>query len=354
MSSRVDLRALEEEARERLEPDAYAFVAGGAGDERTVAWNEEAWARVSLRPRILADVAEVATGTMVLGTEVAAPILVAPVGMARLVHDEGEAALRRAAASAGSLLVLSTRTSFPVAEIAEAADGPWWFQVYVLRDRGLTRELVERALDGGAAALVLTGDTPLVGSKPRAARHPLEIPDDVFMPGLSRPDGGPIGEYPGAEQDPAVTFEDVAWLAELAPDVPLVVKGVLRPDDAELAVEAGAAAVVVSNHGGRQLDGALPTAVALPEVAGAVRGRCEIYVDGGIRRGTDVLRALALGARAVLVGRPVVWGLATGGEEGARSVLETLTLETAEALALAGARSPAEVGNDLVQPMWQS
>jgi 4-hydroxymandelate oxidase len=347
---RVDLQALEREARGRLESEVYDFVAGGTGQERTVAWNDQAWARLAVRPRVLCDVSEVLTATTVLGTEVRAPVLVAPMGVVGMLHAEGELALRRGAASAGSLLVVSTRTSVPIPEIGTAADGPWWFQVYVLKDRGLTRELVRRAVEAGARALVLTGDTPLVAYKPRLAQHRLEIPDELFMPGLSRPDGGAIGDYPGAEQDPALTFDDIGWLADLAGGVPVVVKGVLRADDAERCVEAGAEAIVVSNHGGRQLDGAVPTAQALPEVVEAVGGRCEVYVDGGIRSGVDVLRALALGARAALVGRPAAWALAVGGSDGVRRLFESLELEVAEALALVGARRPEDAGPDLVRP----
>jgi 4-hydroxymandelate oxidase len=348
VAGRIDLRALEEEARGRLDPGVFDYLAGGSGSERTLAWNEEAWQRIALRPRVLSDVRDVDTRTTVLGTDVRSPVLVAPMGSVRVVHEEGELGLRRGAADAGSLFILSTRSSIPVAEVAAASEAPWWFQVYMLQDRGLTRELIERAVASGARALVLTGDTPLVAFKPRLERNRLRVPDDHFMPGLSSPDGGPIVEYPGAEQDPALTLEDVAWVAELGGGMPLVIKGVLRADDATRCVEAGAASVIVSNHGGRQLDGALAAAQALPEVVDAVGDRAEVYVDGGIRSGVDVLRALALGARAVLVGRPFAWGLATGGADGVRAVLESLELEFAEALALAGARSPHEIASDLV------
>jgi 4-hydroxymandelate oxidase len=347
---RVDLQALEREARGRLEPGVYDFVAGGTGQERTLAWNEEAWARLAVRPRVLCDVSEALTATTVLGADVRAPVLIAPMGIVGMLHAEGELAMRRGAASAGSLLVVSTRTSVPIPEIGTAADGPWWFQVYVLKDRGLTRELVGRAIEAGARALVLTGDTPLVAYKPRVARHRLEIPDALFMPGLSRPDGGAIGDYPGAEQDPALTFDDIGWLADLAGGVPVAVKGVLRADDAKQCIESGAEAIVVSNHGGRQLDGAVTTAEALPDVVEAVGGRCEVYVDGGIRSGVDVLRAIALGARAVLIGRPAAWALAVGGSDGVQRLLESLELELAEALALVGATRLDEVNRDLVRP----
>ena len=345
---RLDLEALEREARERLDEGAYDYYAAGAGDETTLRANLAAWERLRLRPRILRDVSGVSTGTTVLGAPVAAPVLVAPMALQRLLHPDGELELRRAGEAAGTLVAVSTRSSTPIADVGAASDAPWWFQVYVLRDRGLTEELVHRARDGGASALLLTGDTPILGWK----RRPVEftVPDEWVMPGLSTPDGMPVrDESPGNFQEAASTFADIGWLSELS-GLPVVVKGVLRGDDARRSVDAGAAAIVVSNHGGRQLDGALATAEALPEVVEAVGGSCEVYVDGGIRRGTDVLRALALGARAVFVGRPVAWGLATGGAPGAERVLAGLALELAEALALVGASGPEDVGSDLVRP----
>ncbi len=345
---RLDLEALEAEARERLDPGAYDYYAAGAGDETSLRANLAAWQRLRLRPRALRDVSEVSTGTTVLGTPVAAPILVPPMALQRLLHPRGELELREAAEAAGTVMAVSTRSSTPIAEVGAASDAPWWFQVYILRDRGLTEELVRRAVDGGASALLLTGDTPILGWKRRPVS--LTVPDDWVMPGLSTPDGMPVRDAsPGNLQDPSITFAEIGWLAELS-ELPVVVKGILRGDDARRSVAAGAAGVVVSNHGGRQLDGAVATAEALPEVVEALEGSAEVYVDGGIRRGTDVLRALALGARAVLVGRPVAWGLATGGAAGAHRVLAGLSLELAEALALAGAQGPEDVGPDLVRP----
>jgi 4-hydroxymandelate oxidase len=345
---RLDLEALEREARDRLDPSAYDYYAAGAGDETTLRANLAAWERLRLRPRILRDVSGVSTATTVLGTPIAAPVLVAPMALQRLLHPTGELELRRAGEAAGTLVAISTRSSTPIPEVGAASQAPWWFQVYILRDRGLTEELVRRARDGGAKALLLTGDTPILGGK----RRPVEfdVPDEWVMPGLSTPDGMPVRDQsPGNFQDASITFANIVRLADLS-GLPVVVKGVLRADDARRCVDAGAAGVVVSNHGGRQLDGAVATAEALPEVVDAVGGSCEVYVDGGIRRGTDVLRALALGARAVLVGRPVAWGLATGGAAGAERVLAGLALELAEALALVGATAPDDVGPDLVRP----
>jgi 4-hydroxymandelate oxidase len=331
---------LEDRARAVLPQPVFDYYAGGAGDEDTLAANASAWSAVRLRPRVLRDVSHVDTSTTVLGSRVAAPVLVAPTAFHRLAHPSGELATAQGTAAAGSLLVLSTRSSTRLESVAEAA-GPWWFQVYVLRDRNLTKELVQRATAAGARALVLTGDTPYVGRK-RRNRDTLSIPDEDFRANLER-----LTDVTLAEQAANVTFEDIGWLRELS-GLPVLVKGVLRADDAIRCIQAGAAGVIVSNHGGRQLDGAVATAHALPEVAQALAGRGEVLVDGGIRSGRDVLRALALGARAVLLGRPILWGLATDGAAGVQRVLTELQEDTAHAMALAGACCVAEVTEDLV------
>ena len=336
---------LEAAARARLDRGAFDFFAGGSGAERTIASNKAAWEEVALRPRVLRDVSATRTETTVLGARVALPVLAAPVGFLRHAHPDGERAWAAGIAAAGTLAVLSSRTSTPIADVAGAiGQAPWWMQVYVLRDRGLTTELVRRATAAGASALVLTGDTPRVARKGRADGAGLAIPPDWFLPDLP----GDLREDPRAIQDDAVTFSDVEGLCE-ATGLPVLVKGVLRGDDARASLDAGAAGVIVSNHGGRQLDGAVATARALAEVAEAVAGRAELYVDGGVRTGVDVLRALALGARAALVGRPLVWALATGGAAGVRARLEGLRAEVEEALALSGATTPEDAGRDLVR-----
>lgn len=332
----ADSSGAEEHARTVLVPWVYDYYAGGAGDETTLAANVTAWDRFSLRPRVLRDVRAVETATTLLGTEVASPVAVAPTAFQALAHPDGETATAAAARAAGSLMVLSTRSSRPVENVAAAlGDTPWWFQVYVLRDRGLTRELVERAAARGATAMVLTADTPYLGRR-------RQDPDPALMPD------------PAAEQAADLTFDDIGWLREIS-GLPVVVKGVLRGDDARDCAAAGAAGVWVSNHGGRQLDGAVATADVLREVVEAARtaapdGGLETYVDGGVRRGADVLRALALGARGVFVGRPVLWGLASGGVEGVRRELAGLAADLELAMALAGVRSIPEVTFDLVWP----
>jgi 4-hydroxymandelate oxidase len=318
-----------------LPQDPLQYYRAGAGEERSRDEAEAAWGRVRLRPRVLRDVGTVETGLDLLGTRLATPVLAGPTALHGLAHPEGEAATARGAACAGSLLVVSTRAS---RRLEEVPAGPWWFQAYVMRDRGLTRELVRRAAAAGASAVVLTGDTPYLGARPGASR--LDLAADPLVN---------LGAVDPAltVQDPSTGLEAVAELAEAA-GLPVLVKGVLRGDDAVACLDAGAAGVVVSNHGGRQLDRAVASAVALPEVAAAVAGRGAVLVDGGIRSGLDVLCALALGADAVLLGRPVLWALAADGADGVRSCLEALTADLAHAMGLAGARTLAELTRDLV------
>ena len=252
----------------------------------------------------------------------------------------------RQQADAGSVFVISTRASATLGDIAAAAPtARRWFQVYVMRDRGWTAELVAQAKDTGCSALVLTVDAPVVGTKLRASQSAFEIPDDLWM--VNKPGRGPVA-HDADWQDPSIGFDSVEWLRGVSGGLPVVVKGVLRGDDASACIEAGAAAVVVSNHGGRQLDGAVATARALPQVVDAVAGRAEVYVDGGLRRGVDILRALALGARAVMIGRPILWGLTCGGTDGVRAVLTDLHEQLREAAALAGAVNVEQITADLL------
>lgn len=347
----LDLEALERSAREALPGPVYDMIAGGAEEELTLRANVEAWSRIWLRPRVLRAVENVSTGCEVLGTHVSAPILVAPMGFHRLVHPEGEVATAAGAAASGILNVVSTRATATIEEIAAAASGaPWWFQVYILRDRAWTAELVARAVEAGCRALMFTVDVPILGRRRRDERNRFSLPPGVQMANLGEHlpvEAAQLSTYAGAEQEPVLRLEDIGWLRGLA-DIPVVVKGILRSDDAEACVEAGAAGVVVSNHGGRQMDGAVPTAVALPEVVDAVRDRAEVYVDGGIRGGNDVLKALAMGADAVMVGRPIFWGLALDGADGVTSLLDGLRKELERALTLCQVTSVSEIGPDTV------
>jgi 4-hydroxymandelate oxidase len=349
----TDVAALQRRARAVMTREAYDFVAGGSGRERTMRTNERAWRRVWLAPRVLRDVSAVRTGTRLLGASVATPVCVAPTSFHRLAHPDGEVATAAGAARAGALFVLATRSSRTVEDVGAvlaAERGAWWFQVYIMRDRELTASLVRRAALAGAAALVLTADTPVVGRKRRHATG--GVTEEDFLANL-----GPVADLDQTVHASDLTLADIGWLGEVSGGLPVVVKGVLRADDAVTCVRHGAAAVLVSNHGGRQLDGAVPAAVALPQVAAAVAalgpadgdtavGAGEtppVYVDGGIRTGEDVLRALALGAGAVFLGRPVLWALAGGGADGVQALLAGLSADLAHAMALAGTASVGEV-----------
>ena len=329
-----------------LEAGALGYFAGGAGDELTLRENTAAFQRLKLRPRMLVDVSAVSPATTVLGREISMPVIVAPTAIQRMCHADGEAATARAAAAAGTVMTLSTIATSTPAEVAEAAPGaPRWFQVYCFEDEGVTRALIEQAVEHGYEALVLTVDAPRAGRRERDLRTGFQVPAEVTIPSvaaaLGRPASLSIAEV-FAMLDVTLTWKDLDRIRGLS-DLPLLVKGILTEEDARLACEAGVDGVVVSNHGGRQLDGVHATIDVLPEVVDAVEGRVEVLVDGGVRRGTDVVKALALGARAVMVGRPVLWGLAAGGEEGVRHVLELLRDEVELALLLCGAPTPAHV-----------
>jgi isopentenyl diphosphate isomerase/L-lactate dehydrogenase-like FMN-dependent dehydrogenase len=336
----------ERAAAEKLDPGPLAYFAAGAGDEWTLGENVAAFRRWTLRPRVLCDVENVSTATTVLGTEVALPILVAPMAYQRLAHPDGEPAMARAAAAAGTIMCVSTVATASPQEIADAApEATRWYQVYVFRDPGVTRAFVDQAVDAGYKALALTADTPYLGRRERDVRTGWKIPVDVEVPAMV----AALGEMHSmsvAEQfglfSPSVSWRDVEMLASES-KLPVLVKGVHTAEDAKLAVDHGAAGVIVSNHGGRQLDGVPATLDMLPEIAEAVGDRVDVLLDGGIRRGTDVVKALALGARAVLAGRAVLWGLAVDGEEGARRVLELLRDELWLALALSGCNAPDAV-----------
>jgi isopentenyl diphosphate isomerase/L-lactate dehydrogenase-like FMN-dependent dehydrogenase len=300
---------------------------------------------------VLVDVSEVSTRATVLGAELAMPILVAPVAFQLLAHPDGEEGMARAAHDAGTVLCLSSLTSTRPAEVAEAApEGRRWMQVYLFRDRGVTRSMVEEATEAGYEALLLTVDAPYAGRRERDLRTGFQVPAEIRAPAIEAAAGHrsltPAEVF--ALVDPSITWSDLEQLCGEF-DLPILVKGLITGEDAALAVEHGAAGVVVSNHGGRQLDNAPATIDALPEVVEAVDGRIPVVLDGGVRRGSDVAVALAIGAEAVLVGRPALWGLAVDGETGARLALEMLAEELRLALALLGAPSPADLTPDHVQ-----
>lgn len=347
MPDPVNVADYEHLAAAALQAGPLGYYAGGAGDERTLRDNVDAWARHKLLPRTLVDVSAVDTTTTVLGTEVSMPVLVAPVALQKMAHPDGECGMAQAAAAAGTIMTLSTiATTRPHDVAAAAPDAPRWFQVYVLKDRGITNALVEEAVGCGFRALALTVDAPRAGRRERDLRTGFGVPAGIEMPAVAAAVGSSAGITPAGFfdlMDTTLVWKDLERLVADSP-IPVVLKGVHHPEDARIACELGVAGIVVSNHGGRQLDNVPATADMLRPVVEAVGGRVEVLVDGGIRRGTDVCAALALGARAVLVGRPALYGLAAGGTAGARHVLELLRAELELALTLLGAPTPADVG----------
>jgi len=353
----LNLDSLEPLARERLDPMLFDYMAGGAADEWTLAENRTAWSHIQLLPRMLRGVAERSLATTVLGTPISFPVIVPPMAFQGMCHRDAEAATARATAGEGTIFCASTVSNCSLEAIAAASNGPRWFQLYVYRDKSVTRELVDRAVAAGYGALCLTVDTPLAGPRERDRRNSLRMPAHLQLGNFPASHSkehhegatgvSALAHYIAAQWDAGLTWADVDWLRSISP-VPVIVKGILAPGDAVLALEHGAEAVIVSNHSGRQLDTVPAPATLLRAVVDAVAGRAEVLVDGGVRRGTDVLKALALGARAVLVGRPVLWGLTLDGTDGVRAVLRHLRGELDLAMALAGCATVANVERDLI------
>ncbi|MGC5032789.1 alpha-hydroxy acid oxidase [Micromonospora sp. DT229] len=341
----LNLAELADDARRRLDPVHWDFFAGGAEQERTVRANEAAFARRCVVPRVLRGVGARDLRISLLGSRISMPVLIAPTAFHRLAHPAGEVATARAAAEAGTIMVVSMAATRPVEEIA-AAGGPLWFQLYPQPDLDFTASVVRRAEAAGCTALVVTVDSPVFGRRERDLRHRfVDLPPGLVCENMR----DPSGRVRDIEMDAGLDWARIAWLREVTA-LPILLKGVLHPADAALAVSHGVDGVLVSNHGGRQLDGTLATLDALPAVVEAVAGRLPVLLDGGIRRGTDILVALALGATAVLVGRPVLWGLAVGGAPGVRHMLDLLHADLDRAMALAGATGPADLRGDLVAP----
>jgi 4-hydroxymandelate oxidase len=351
----VSLFDYERLAREKLPGMVYDYYAGAAMDEITLRENRAAYERRALHYHVLAGVGAAEPGTTVVGHAVSMPVLVAPTAFHRMAHPEGEVAAVRAAGKAGTVFVLSTLSNTGMEEVTAAANGPVWFQLYIYKDRAVTRDLIKRAESAGVQAIVLTVDAPVWGTREADVRNRFHLPDGLFVENLSpagkqafpRSAGSGLAAYVAQMFDGGIGWRDLDWLCAQT-RLPVVVKGVCRADDARRCADHGAKALVVSNHGGRQLDTSPATLDALPAVAEAVQGKLEVYVDGGVRRGTDVVKALALGARAVLVGRPVLWGLAAGGEAGVSDVLAILKREVTDALALCGYAAPDRVRRDVL------
>jgi len=352
MSAPLNCDEYEQLAEGLTEPGPWAYLAGGAESESTLRANLGAFQRWTFRPRVLVDVDVVTTETTVLGHPLSLPVLLAPVGFLGLYHADGELVTARAAVAEQTVMCVSTMTARSHHEIADAAPGlTQWAQLYVLNDEGATRAHLEEAVAAGCSAIVLTVDVPVLGRRERDLRAGFNVPADMPLPYVA----AALGKVPHNPSthirlfSASLTWRDIEWIAA-ATKLPVVLKGILTREDAALAVEHGAAGIIVSTHGGRQLDSAPATLDVLAEVVEATAGRAEVLLDGGIRRGGDVVKALALGARAVLVGRPPVWGLAANGEAGVRHVLTLLREEIALALALLGCTSPDEVGHAHVQP----
>ena len=353
----LNLAGFENAARDRLPQMVFDYYAGGALDEITLRANRDAYDEIALRYRVLVDVSRRSLATGIFGRSLETPILFAPTAFHRLACEEGEMATVRAAKELGTLMVLSSLSTVPMEQVIAEYEHVW-FQLYVYRDRGLTRELVARAEAAGAAAIVLTVDAQIWGRRERDVRNQFHLPQGISvanaLPGgygdmPEREGDSGLAAYVNSLFDPALSWQDIAWLKSVT-SLPVLLKGIVHPDDARLAVEHGADGVMVSNHGGRQLDTACATIRALPDVVAAVEGRAPVFVDGGIRRGTDVVKALAYGASAVFVGRPVLWGLAVGGDAGIVAAIRSLQHELDVALALCGAATPAQVTADILAP----
>jgi isopentenyl diphosphate isomerase/L-lactate dehydrogenase-like FMN-dependent dehydrogenase len=341
----INLHDYERVAAERLAPGPLAYFTGGAGDEVTLRDNRAAFARQAIVPRVMRDVSRVDMSVEVFGRRWTTPIFIAPTALQRMAHPDGELATARSAASRGMTLTVSTSASSDMADIA-AVGGPRWFQVYLLADPGARRAMIERAVEHGYEALVLTVDLARIGRRERDLRVGFRIPEGVEIPNVAVAAGVTPEEVASVAFVDRMSWADLEWLAGFG--LPVVVKGILHPDDAQLAIEHGAAAVEVSNHGGRQLDAAIASLDALPAVAEAVDDRVPVLLDGGVRRGVDVLISLALGATAVGIGRPVIWGLAVDGQAGVGNVLDLLTNELENAMALAGAPAIADLTPELL------
>ena len=346
----VDFDALEEQARVKMPSASFAFCAAGADDEISAVENITTWRDIRLRPRVLNDVETVDTQVTLLGHAVRAPIMVAPTGRHKLFHAEGERATARGAAAAGAAYVMACFSNVLLEDAAaERRAAPQWFQLYYWPNRTEVEALIDRIAAAGFTALVLTVDAPVGGWSPRAARNQHQPSPDILninMPGKPMARTAYHPDFAGKVVYPA-TWRELEWLVKRSP-IPVIVKGVLRADDAVRCVDCGARAIMVSNHGGRHLDTTVTTAAALGEIASALAGKAEVYVDGGIRRGTDIFKALALGARAVMIGRPAIWGLTLRGADGVAQVLDHLHVELVRAMQLCGTATLAEITPDLI------
>lgn len=339
----INLHEYEVLSQTRIDPSAWDFYQGGSDDEVTLRANRTAYERIRLRPRMLVDVSNIDLSTTVLGTPVSMPVIIAPTAYQCMAHHEGECATAQGAGMARTLMTASTFATRSLEDIALAATGPLWFQLYTYRTPELSEIVIRRAEAAGYRAIVLTADLPRLGNREKDIRNNFVLPPHLELANFA---GIDLDSYIALPYN--LTWDSLDWIRTIT-SLPILVKGILTAEDAQIALDRGASGIIVSNHGGRQLDTALAGIEALPEVVEAVDGRCEVFVDGGIRRGTDVLKALALGARAVLVGRPILWGLAVNGAEGVHHVLELLRAELELAMALSGRPTLESIDRSLVK-----
>lgn len=351
----INIYDFETIARDKLTQMAYDYYRSGSHDEITLSENCEAFKRIFLKYRILIDVSKRDLSTEVLGQNISMPLLIAPTAFHKMAHPDGEVATAKAAGDAGTIMILSTLSNSDVEDVVKATDGPVWFQLYVYKDREVTKELVERITKAGCKALVLTVDAPMLGTRERDVRNRFNLPEGLSVKNLLplnkdklpvMDDSGLAG-YVQKHLDPSLSWKDIEWLRSIT-NLPIILKGIACKEDAALSVLHGANGIVVSNHGGRQLDTCRATIDVLPEVSDTVNGKIEILLDGGIRRGTDILKAVALGAKAVLIGRPVLWGLVADGHAGVSSVLSIFKKEFDIAMALCGCDSVKKITKELV------
>lgn len=351
----VNISDFEHIAKEKLTKMAYDYYSSGADDEITLRENCDAYKKIFLKYRVLVDVSKRDLSTEVFGQKISMPLMIAPTAFHKMAHTEGEAAVARASGAADTIMILSTLSNSDVEEVVKASSGSIWFQLYVYKEREVTREIILRAESAGCKAIVLTVDAPVLGTRERDVRNKFNLPEGLYVKNLlpagkenipELNDSG-LSAYVQQHLDPSLSWKDIEWLKSIT-KLPLIIKGIACKEDALLCVNHGADGIVVSNHGGRQLDTCRATIDVLPEVAEAVQGKTEIFLDGGIRRGTDIIKALALGAKAVLVGRPVIWGLAADGEEGVRTVLEIFRKELDVAMALCGVDTVSKINKSLI------
>lgn len=351
----INIKDYESAAKEMLAQMAYDYYSSGAHDEITLRDNCDAYKRIFLKYRVLVDVSKRDLTTEVLGQKISMPVMIAPTAFHKMAHTDGEVAVAKAASAADTIMILSTLSNSDVEDVVKATSKPIWFQLYVYKDREVTKELIQRAEAAGCKAIVLTVDAPVLGTRERDVRNKFNLPQGITVKNLTpaRKENLPEIEDSGLSAyvqkflDPSLSWKDIEWLKSIT-ELPLIIKGIACKEDALLSVQHGVNGIVVSNHGGRQLDTCRATIDVLPEVADAVQGNIEILIDGGIRRGTDVLKAVAMGAKAVLVGRPVIWGLAVDGEKGVMSVLEILRRELDLAMALCGCNSVEKITKELI------